>query len=205
MNDVIITLTGPSGSGKTYLLEHLIKGLNFYSVVSLTSRSPREGEVEGRDYFFTDKKKFEEMMINGELIEFINYDDNFYGITKEEFYKKKKMGPICLILDPAGLKQYKHIAEDLNIKLLSFFIHTSESVRIKRVIDRFAKDIIVGSKIPEFTLAKPIIKLESRLNKIFTEEREWLSTCEWDYIIDGELSPSLNEKIISEIIQRNVR
>lgn len=79
----IIIISGPSGVGKGTVIEKLRKedsSLGFS--VSATTRAPREGEVNGVNYHFVSREQFEEMINNGEMIEYTCYNGNFYGTPK---------------------------------------------------------------------------------------------------------------------------
>src|SRR6201995_4280987 len=80
---LMFVLSSPSGAGKTTLSRMLLErepGLKMS--VSATTRAMRPGEVEGRDYFFVDKPKFETMVRQGELLEYATVFDNLYGTPR---------------------------------------------------------------------------------------------------------------------------
>lgn len=79
-------LSGPSGSGKgTIVKELLAKAPDRFALsVSATTRSPRPGEVDGRDYFFITREDFEERIARGEVLEYTQYCGNYYGTLKSE-------------------------------------------------------------------------------------------------------------------------
>lgn len=77
---LILVISGPSGAGKGTLYKLLEeKDPNVRFSVSATTRKPREGEIEGKNYFFTSKEKFENMIKNNELIEWDCFCENYYG------------------------------------------------------------------------------------------------------------------------------
>ncbi len=79
----IIIISGPSGVGKGTVIEKLRNedsSLGFS--VSATTRAPREGEINGVNYHFVSREQFEEMINNGEMIEYTCYNGNFYGTPK---------------------------------------------------------------------------------------------------------------------------
>src|SRR5476649_2151938 len=77
---LMFVLSSPSGAGKTTLSRLLMARMPELSLsVSVTTRPMRPGEIEGRDYYFIDKKKFDSMSKKGELLEFAPVFDNFYG------------------------------------------------------------------------------------------------------------------------------
>lgn len=76
----IFIITGPSASGKTTVAMEIIKSsLPITKVVTTTTRAPRTGEVDGIDYHFVTKARFEEMIAKNAMFEWARYDDNYYG------------------------------------------------------------------------------------------------------------------------------
>ncbi|QEY34030.1 guanylate kinase [Caproiciproducens galactitolivorans] len=85
---LLIVFSGPSGVGKDTVLKHLLeKDPNIRLSVSATTRPPREGEIDGKDYYFLTKEKFQEMAENGEMLESAGYCGNFYGTPKKPIEK----------------------------------------------------------------------------------------------------------------------
>ena len=87
--NILIVISSPSGAGKTSLANAIVEeNKNIYFSTSVTTRPPRDGEENGREYIFTNKNKFDEMIINGEFIEYAEVFGNYYGTPKgktEEF------------------------------------------------------------------------------------------------------------------------
>ena len=80
---MLVVISGFSGSGKGTLMKGLMQNYDYYSLsISATTRSPRPGEEEGREYFFVDRERFLNMIQNGELLEYARYVDNYYGTPK---------------------------------------------------------------------------------------------------------------------------
>lgn len=103
MKQKIFLLMGPSGSGKTTLGGYL-KELGIPELVSHTSRPPRKGEVNGVNYYFVDKEKFMDL----ELIEFVEYDGHYYGMSKDEVRRKfAQSNKVFVIAEFNGAKQFK--------------------------------------------------------------------------------------------------
>ncbi len=76
----LFVISGPSGAGKSTLVARLLERLdNVYFSVSATTREPRRGETDGKDYFFVSHDKFREMIAGGELLEYAEYVGNYYG------------------------------------------------------------------------------------------------------------------------------
>ncbi len=78
---LLIVLSGPSGVGKGTVRKELFSSpdTNYEYSISMTTRNPREGEVDGVDYFFRSKDVFEEMIEEGKLLEYAEYVGNYYG------------------------------------------------------------------------------------------------------------------------------
>ena len=86
-----IIFSAPSGSGKTTLVKYLLKQkeLNLSFSISATTRQRRDGEVQGKDYFFKTKSDFKKLINNSEFLEHEEvYDDVFYGTLESEVIKQ---------------------------------------------------------------------------------------------------------------------
>jgi guanylate kinase len=148
MNKLFIFL-GPSGSGKTTLADKLTTNHSdlFYKVITATTRQPRCGEVDGKDYYFLTKDTFNKSL----MAEFEDFDGNIYGTPKKEFYSEKN---IILVVEPKGsvsIKKYiQQTYKDKIIKTIYFNIdeETRKNNMVKRgdplekVETRMAKDNI---------------------------------------------------------------
>lgn len=92
-------ISGPSGVGKsTVIAEVLRRRPDLYFSVSFTTRKPREGEVNGVNYYFVDVPEFERMIRDGELLEYANYSGNYYG-TSAKLIDEKLAAGIDVLLD----------------------------------------------------------------------------------------------------------
>ena len=91
MNNVggfLLIFSGPSGSGKDTVLHKIMeKDERVVVSVSMTTRTPREGEVDGKDYYFVTKEQFEENIEKGEMLEWAVYGGNYYGTPKAPIEK----------------------------------------------------------------------------------------------------------------------
>ena len=85
---LLLVISGPAGSGKGTVVKELTDMMPSLAFsVSATTREPRPGEVDGVNYHFITKERFEEMIAAGEVLEYTNYCGNFYGTLKSEVEK----------------------------------------------------------------------------------------------------------------------
>ena len=81
---ILIVVSGFSGAGKGTLMKQLVHAYDNYALsVSMTTRKPRPGEQEGREYFFVTREEFEEKIEQNGLVEYAQYCDNYYGTPRE--------------------------------------------------------------------------------------------------------------------------
>jgi len=90
---VMLALSAPSGGGKSSIIRELLKTEpDLYLSVSATTRKPRPGEVDGKNYHFVSVERFQEMVKNGELFEHVEFCGNFYGIPRKAVEEKLREG-----------------------------------------------------------------------------------------------------------------
>ena len=95
----LIVISGPSGAGKSSVVARAIQGREDVCFsTSVTTRSPRPGEVDGREYFFIDRERFDEMVEKDELLEHAVYVSNCYG-TPRAFVEEKLAEGLNVLLD----------------------------------------------------------------------------------------------------------
>lgn len=90
---ILIVVSGFSGAGKGTLMKQLVHAYDNYALsVSMTTRKPRPGEQEGREYFFVPREEFEEKIEQNGLVEYAQYCDNYYGTPREYVEKQLEKG-----------------------------------------------------------------------------------------------------------------
>ena len=110
---IFIVLSGPSGVGKGTICKKLLEYFNAWSSVSMTTRLPREGEVNGKDYFFVSKEEFESKIKANDFLEYATYNNNYYG-TPKSIINDKLNNNIDVIteIEINGAKNIKEIYKD---------------------------------------------------------------------------------------------
>ncbi len=109
LKGLLVVVSAPSGTGKTTLCHMLLKEFeNMEFSVSYTTRPPRKGEVNGKDYFFVSKEEFERMVEEGDFLEWANVYGNLYGTSKSQVLRALNEGKdILLDIDVQGALQVK--------------------------------------------------------------------------------------------------
>lgn len=105
---LLIIMSGPSGVGKGTIREKLMedKTLNLFYSVSMTTRNPRPGEVDGREYYFVSKDEFKKNIENGNLLEWAQFVGNYYGTPRDKVEKMRDEGKnVLLEIDVNGTSQ----------------------------------------------------------------------------------------------------
>jgi len=121
MTGCLFIISAPSGTGKTSLVRALLQSdLNLSLSISHTTRPPRSGEVNGRDYHFVDEETFRQMLLNGEFVESAEVYGNLYGTSQKWIDSAIASGQdILLEIDCQGTKQIQQILpESIGIFIL---------------------------------------------------------------------------------------
>ena len=102
-------ISGASGVGKgTVVKAMMAQRQDLFFSVSATTRPPRPGEVDGRDYYFVTRETFEAMIARGEMLEYDEHAKNYYGTPKAQVEEKRKKGHVLLDIEPNGAKNVKN-------------------------------------------------------------------------------------------------
>ena len=118
---IMVILSSPSGAGKTTLVKLLSENKDFHISISHTTRKPRPSEIEDRDYYFINNKKFESLVKNEEFLEYAKVFNHQYGTTRTPVIEKLEKGEnVIFDIDWQGADQIKN--KKLNYKLITFFI-----------------------------------------------------------------------------------
>lgn len=110
---LLIVVSAPSGCGKGTVLAEVLKRDNFYYSVSATTRAPRPGEVDGVNYHFTAKEKFEELIASGGVLEYAQYCGNYYGTPRKAVEDKLNEGrDVILEIEVQGAMKIKEVCPE---------------------------------------------------------------------------------------------
>ena len=169
----LFVFSGPSGAGKGTICKRLLEEVDELAVsVSMTTRAPRNGEVDGISYYFTEKEAFEEHIAKGKLLEYAEVYGNYYGTPKEPVIEKLQAGiDVILEIDMQGALKVKENYPD---GVFVFILPPSMSILRKRLTGR-------GTETQE--------AIELRLGETLKE----LSYIEkYDYcVVNGELEEAV--------------
>lgn len=141
---VLTVVSGFSGAGKGTIMKELVKKYPYQLSISATTRNPRQGEEDGREYFFLTREAFESMIEKDQLIEWAEYVGNYYGTPKKYVQQKLDQGEdVILEIEMQGaLKVKAKFPEALLI-----FISTPNAGELRRrLIGRGTEDLDVIKK-----------------------------------------------------------
>lgn len=176
---LLIVISGPSGVGKDTVVQALKeRGLPFHFVVTATTRPPRPGEVNGRDYFFVSKEEFARMIEANELIEYAIVYNDYKGIPKQQVRQALASGKdVIMRLDVQGAATVRRLAPEA---VLIFLTTQNEEELVNRLRKRqtdSAEDLSL---------------------RIATARQELKRAAEFDYVIvnrDGALEETVETVI----------
>ena len=132
---ILVVVSGFSGAGKGTLMKELLKRYDNYALsISATTRAPREGETDGKEYFFVTKEQFEKMRDERKLVEYAQYVNNYYGTPKEYVEQKMAEGKdVILEIEIQGALKVKKRFPDA---LLLFVTPPSAEELRRRLVGR---------------------------------------------------------------------
>ncbi len=134
MRGKLIIVSGPSGSGKSTVTKIVKDKLNIPLSISATTRNPRDGEIDGKDYFFLSKEEFKNKIANDEFYEYAEVHGNYYGTLKKTVEENLDKGlNVILEIDVQGALIAKEKKKDA---ILVFFRTKDMDILEKRLRDR---------------------------------------------------------------------
>ncbi|MBS1313841.1 MAG: guanylate kinase [Clostridia bacterium] len=191
MRNILFVISGPSGVGKGTIANMIAeRNPNVFVSVSMTTRPARQGETDGKDYYFVTRETFEQKIKNGGLLEYSEHFENFYGTPRDKVLEKLHERDVLLEIDVNGglevKKQFPETVlimivppriEDLRERLSGRKTETEEKIRIRlaraayelSITDRY--DYTVLNDDPERCYAEVVSIIEREKNQKGDENR----------------------------------
>lgn len=175
MDKKLFCVIGPSGSGKSTYVKYAIKKLGYGEIISTTSRTPREGEIDGKDYHFVSREQFESL----EMIQRDEYAGNYYGTARKDLNHAFKDGPYAfMVITYESSQFFKQLFKDMNlgIEVITIFINTPIEELEKRMINR----------------GDDLDKIKERIANI-RNRKEYENKDKVDYVFDVDTEGTIDE------------
>ena len=185
--NIMVVLSSPSGLVKLQLQKIQQKYQNFKVSVSHTTRKPRSNEVDGIDYNFVSKDKFEKLIKNNEFYEYAKIFENYYGTFKKNVDQIIKKNDILFDIDWQGTQQ---LSNSINSNLIKIYLITDSKEELKKRLLKRDQNTIE--------------EVEKRFNSFDEDVKHWK---DYDYIlINKNLDVCFKqiEKIILNIKDKNI-
>jgi len=182
----LFVVSSPSGGGKGTIIRHVLEDVgNLSYSVSYTTRAPRQGEIDGREYFFVSRETFEEMVAAGEFLEWACVHGNLYGTAKSQVIEETNAGAdIILEVDVQGAASVRQLLMD---SVSIFILPPSYEVLKQRLITR-------GTDSPE--------ELAIRLRNAPDELKQYSA---FDYVIINDEIERASAQLASIIYAERAR
>ncbi|MDF1506641.1 guanylate kinase [Robertmurraya sp. DFI.2.37] len=184
---LLIVLSGPSGVGKGTVRKEIFsqEDTAFEYSISMTTRAPRQGEVNGVDYFFKTREEFEALIKQGKLLEYAEFVGNYYGTPVDYVQETLNKGKdVFLEIEVEGAKQVREKFPD---GLFIFLVPPSLSELKNRIVTR-------GTESEEV--------INNRMNAA-KEEIEMMHL--YDYVVENDKVENAVEKIKAIVIAEHLR
>ncbi len=178
---LLVIISGPSGVGKGTIRKALfeIPDNNFCYSVSMTTRKPREGEVDGQDYFFVSKEEFERRISENGFLEYAEFVGEYYGTPLDYIEKQMSLGKEVIVeVEVQGALQ---VQERIPEAVFIFIVPPSKKALIERLKNR-------GTDSQE--------KINKRIEKA---EREYSLAYKYDYIVVNDEVKNAADRIYAII------
>lgn len=171
---LLIVVSGPSGCGKGTILGSITKEMGISYSVSATTRAMREGEVDGVNYHYITKERFEQLIAEDKVLEYTSYCGNYYCTLRDEVDSRREQGQdVLLEIEVEGAANVRRLCPDA----VSIFIAPPSVKELERRLRKRGTET-------EEVIAE----------RVSQAEREIHSALEYDYIIiNGELEKAVND------------
>ena len=186
--NILVILSSPSGVGKTTITKKIQQKYSSFKIsVSHTTRKPRSNEVDGIDYNFVSKNKFEKLIKDNEFYEYAKIFENYYGTFKKNVDQIIKKNDILFDIDWQGTQQ---LSNSINSNLIKIYLITDSKEELKKRLLKRDQNTIE--------------EVEKRFNSFDEDVKHWK---DYDYIlINKNLDVCFKqiEKIILNIKDKNI-
>lgn len=182
----LIVISGPSGAGKDSIVEGLLKiNKKVWLSVSATTREKRGNEKDGVEYYFLKRGEFEKKIKNNELLEYAEYNNNYYGTPKEKVIEKMNEGyDVILVIEIQGALKIKELIKEA---IFIFILPPSMEELKRRLINRNTED------------------KEKILNRFKIAYNEINEVTKYNYVVINDKLDDAIEKVNSIIISEKCR
>ncbi|KJS20932.1 MAG: guanylate kinase [Clostridiaceae bacterium BRH_c20a] len=182
---ILLVLSGPSGAGKGTICKSLLREAEIQYSISATTRSPRTGEKDGREYFFLTKEDFENKIKEDALLEWAKVYDNYYGTPKKFVEDMLLDGKDCILeIDPQGAHKVRTNKPD---GVLVFIAPPSMHELENRITNRGTENLL---------------EIEKRLS---CAKEEMLCMHNYDYVVINDQVEVATEKIKAILVAEKCR
>ena len=208
---LLIVLSGPSGSGKNTVCDEVKKNnKNIWESISMTSRKPRKGEIDGKSYYFVSEEEFKKNIEVDNMLEYAKFAGNYYGTPKKNIQKHLDNGEdVILVIEIQGALQIKQkVAQALFVFLLPPSMkelkrrlidrNTESSSKVMERFERAYKEINELSKYNYVIVNDNVKDAAKKLESIILAER-----CRVDRIEEVFLD-TLEEKIHETLVDKDL-
>ena len=206
----LIIVSAPSGSGKDTVVKKLMEKSTapIWVSVSATSRKPRNGEVEGKDYYFLSKDDFKEKIDEGFFLEYAEYAGNYYGTPKKYIKEKLDQGiDVILIIEIQGALQIKELIKDAlfifimppSMEELKKRLENRKTESQEKILARFKTAYQEINEVTKYNYVVVNDDLENAVNKV--ESILISEKCRVDRI--EEVSLNNSEELLHETLLDN--
>lgn len=175
----ILILSGPSGCGKSTLLKEVYKDItDYYFSISTTTRTPREGEKHGVDYYFVTKDEFEKDIEEGNFLEHANVHGNYYGTSLKPILEALQENK--LVIFDIDVQGHKIVRKKLNEIITSVFITTPSLKELEFRLNNRSTD------------SQEVIQ-----KRILNAQEEIKSFLKYDYLIINDNLKEASKQLVS--------
>ncbi len=191
---ILYVISAPSGCGKGTILTELFKRTdNLHYSVSATTRAPREGEIDGKSYYFITRDEFEKKIADGGMFEYAEFCGNYYGTPKDKVFEKLNEG-ISVILEIETIGAMK-VKEAYPEAVMIFILPPKVSTLRERLIGRGTETLDV--------IEKRVGEAESEIRKSYNYDYILVND-DLDEAVDGLETIMKSVKYITKLNHKTI-